>query len=148
MSCRLGKSVFFFITYAMYVAISRHAEVLSCTTIYQGGSVCVHAWRSRLVHRFLLLIQTCWDISSLALPYHHNSIRYCSHFGISMPREAPALPSATRPLAAARPSHASPTRQPSMSLANEGAPQSNSASERRGKEPSRGRVALSPNGEG
>ena len=60
--------------------------------------------------------------------------------GFSATRGAPALPRATRPPAAARPSHARPTRQPSVFPAKGGAPPPNSASGGRREAPSRGRV--------
>ena len=69
-------------------------------------------------------------------------------FGFSMPREAPALPTATGPPAASRSRQARPTRQPSVAPAKEGAPPSNSASEGRGKVHSRGRLARSKEKEG
>ena len=46
------------------------------------------------------------------------------------------LPTANRPPAAARPSHARPRKQPSLSPAKERAPTPNSASGERQKEPS------------
>ena len=65
-----------------------------------------------------------------------------------MPREKPALPTAPRLLVAARPSHASPTRQPSVFPAKEGVSQPNSASGEHRKVPSRGRFARSPGRDG
>ena len=53
--------------------------------------------------------------------------------GFHVPREGTALPSATRPRAAAQPRRARPTRPPSVSSAKGRAPQSNSASGGRGK---------------
>ena len=65
-----------------------------------------------------------------------------------MPCGTPALPSATGPPRPARPRHARPTQQPSVSPANEGAPTPNSPGVEGGKVPSRGRVARSPGGGG
>ena len=49
-------------------------------------------------------------------------------FGFSIPRGAQALPSASRPPAAARPCHVRPTQQPTVSVATERGPPPNSAS--------------------
>lgn len=65
-----------------------------------------------------------------------------------MPRETPALPSATRHPAAARQCHGCPTKQPSVSPAKEEAPPPNSASGEREKVPSRRRHGGASPGQG
>ena len=88
------------------------------------------------------------EVSSGNGPYQLIRLSSPCRFGLSklarfystMPREAPALPSAAGPPAAARPRHALPTRQRKVSSANDQAPTTTSASGGRGNEPSRGRA--------
>ena len=68
-----------------------------------------------------------------------KSLFIYNYVSFSMLRGTPALPTATRPLKAARPRHACPTQQPPVSPSKEGAPQPNSATGGRRKTPSRGR---------
>ena len=92
-----------------------------------------------------IILAKCYSIPLCGADDGGDVVFYLqSYVRFSMPRAAPALPSATRPLAAAQPRHARPTQQPSVSPAKERAPPSSSASGRRRTVPSRGRVVWSP----